>query len=58
MLLIRTFKVKAFTFMLKIIHILLDYVKREGTDSEEPGRKAGTEVPGEHLVCSNVAAGV
>lgn len=56
MLLIRTFKVKAFTFTPKIIHILLDDVKREGTDSEEPGRKAGTEVPGEHLLCSNVAA--
>lgn len=41
MLLIRTFNIKAFTFTPKIIHILLDYLKKDRTDQEKPVKKAG-----------------
>lgn len=43
MLLVRTFKIKAFTFTPKILHILPDYLKRDRTAEEKPVRKAGAE---------------
>lgn len=57
LLLVRTASIKAFAVTPKIIHILLDFVKRERTDGETV-RKAGCWGPRRASLCSNVAAGV
>lgn len=50
LLLVGTIKIKAFTFTPKIIHILLDDLKRDRTDEQKPVRKAGAKGPEEHWV--------